>query len=177
MKLTTKVRYAARAMLDVALNSSDGPVPMKDIALRQGIPESYLRQLAIPLRTAGLIRIIRGPRGGLELVKPPIDITISEIAVAMEGRVSLVECVYDPSTCSRSASCPTRGPSPPRTSRIVPRLKRASHRIASTPHRRPAWRGCKPASAFSRTSASLRPNPSAFAGSQPTTTTAAPALR
>ncbi|ESG86865.1 DNA-binding transcriptional regulator IscR [Salmonella enterica subsp. enterica serovar Kentucky str. ATCC 9263] len=45
MRLTSKGRYAVTAMLDVALNSEAGPVPLADISERQGISLSYLEQL------------------------------------------------------------------------------------------------------------------------------------
>ena len=48
MKLSTKARYAARAMLDLALQSRDGPTLIKDIAKRQEISELYLEQIFTP---------------------------------------------------------------------------------------------------------------------------------
>ena len=50
MRLTSKGRYAVTAMLDVALNSEAGPVPLADISERQGISLSYLEQLFSRLR-------------------------------------------------------------------------------------------------------------------------------
>lgn len=50
MRLTSKGRYAVTAMLDVALNSETGPVPLADISERQGISLSYLEQLFSRLR-------------------------------------------------------------------------------------------------------------------------------
>ncbi len=54
MRLTSKGRYAVTAMLDVALNSETGPVPLADISERQGISLSYLEQLFSRLRKNGL---------------------------------------------------------------------------------------------------------------------------
>ncbi|MBD4540613.1 transcriptional regulator, partial [Xanthomonas citri pv. citri] len=55
MRLTSKGRYAVTAMLDVALNSETGPVPLADISERQGISLSYLEQLFSRLRKNGLV--------------------------------------------------------------------------------------------------------------------------
>ena len=55
MRLTSKGRYAVTAMLDVALNSEAGPVPLADISERQGISLSYLEQLFSRLRKNGLV--------------------------------------------------------------------------------------------------------------------------
>ena len=69
MRLTSKGRYAVTAMLDVALHSQDGPVPLADISERQGISLSYLEQLFSRLRNNGLVASVRGPGGGYLLGK------------------------------------------------------------------------------------------------------------
>ena len=61
MRLTSKGRYAVTAMLDVALHSQEGPVPLADISERQGISLSYLEQLFSRLRKNGLVASVRGP--------------------------------------------------------------------------------------------------------------------
>ncbi|MGB3128410.1 MAG: Rrf2 family transcriptional regulator [Dehalococcoidia bacterium] len=107
MKLTTKGRYATRAMLDLALHRDDGAVLVRDIARRQEVSEKYLKQLLAPLKAAGLVRTIRGARGGLTLAKPPSEIKLIEIVQVMEGSMAPVECVDDAQICSRSDSCVT----------------------------------------------------------------------
>ena len=85
MKLSTKGRYAIRAMLDLALQSGDSPTMVKDISERQGISTLYLEQLFARLNNAGLVRSIRGPKGGFILTKPPSQTKISDILQIMEG--------------------------------------------------------------------------------------------
>ena len=63
MKLSTKGRYGARLMIDLATHYGEGPILLKDIAERQGISEKYLWQLIPPLKNAGLINSIRGAHG------------------------------------------------------------------------------------------------------------------
>ena len=109
MKLSTKGRYATRAMLDLALYSGNGPVLIRDISKRQEISELYLKQLLPPLRAAGLIRSIRGARGGFTLAKPPSQIRLIEIVQIMEGSTAPVECLDDASICQRSDLCVIRG--------------------------------------------------------------------
>jgi len=108
MKLSTKGRYAARAMFDLALHSGEGPILIKDISQRQEISELYLKQLFIPLKVAGLVRAIRGARGGFTLAKPPSQIKLIEIIQIMEGSTAPVECVDDAGICLRSDLCVTR---------------------------------------------------------------------
>ncbi len=108
MRLSTKGRYGARAMLDLALNSSEGPVLLRDIAKRQEVSEKYLEHSITTLRKAGLVRSIRGARGGYMLAKSPSQIRLSEIMEVLEGSMAPVECVDDPQVCQRAQLCVTR---------------------------------------------------------------------
>ena len=64
MKLSTRGRYGLRAMFDLAMNESQGPIPLNEIADRQNISESYLEQLFAILRREGLVNSVRGAHGG-----------------------------------------------------------------------------------------------------------------
>ncbi len=108
MRLSTKGRYGARFMLDLALHYGQGPVTLKDVAERQGISEKYLWNLIGPLRTAGLMKSFRGSGGGYAITKPPSDINLKDIVSALEGPLCLVDCVDNPSVCERSRICVTR---------------------------------------------------------------------
>ncbi|MFH1578401.1 MAG: Rrf2 family transcriptional regulator [Candidatus Omnitrophota bacterium] len=108
MKLSTKGRYGARLMLDLALYYGQDPVFLKDIARRQEISEKYLSHLVAPLKAAGLINSTRGAHGGYSLARSPRDITLGEIIRAVEGGLSLVECVATPNVCQRVNFCVTR---------------------------------------------------------------------
>jgi len=108
VKLSTRGRYGTMALLDLALNSNKEPVPLKDIARRQGIPLHYLEHLIAPLVAAGIAGSTRGARGGLHLLKPPREIKLSEVINLLEGPVAPVGCITNPETCPRSDTCVTR---------------------------------------------------------------------
>jgi Rrf2 family protein len=108
MKLTTRSRYGARLMLDLARHFEQGPVHLKDVANREGISVKYLEQLIIPLKKNGLVTSVQGPKGGHILAKPPESISFADIIKSLETSASLVECVESPQSCSRSEECPTR---------------------------------------------------------------------
>jgi Rrf2 family transcriptional regulator, cysteine metabolism repressor len=108
MRLSTKGRYGVRALVDIALNCNGGPVLLKDIAKRQDISAQYLEHLVAPLIRAGILRSIRGAKGGIALAKPPEEIRLSRVIEILEGSVAPVECVDNPSLCSRSDTCVTR---------------------------------------------------------------------
>jgi len=108
MKLSTKGRYAMRAMLDLAQNYNDGLVLVKDVAKRQKISERYLEHLFLSLKTAGLVKSVRGAHGGFTLARSPYEIELIDIIRVCEGPLALVECVVDASVCPRSSQCATR---------------------------------------------------------------------
>src|SRR5262249_40762352 len=83
MKLSTKGRYAVMAMADIALNATGKPVPLGDVADRQGISQEYLEQLFAKLRRANLVESARGPGGGYTLSREPDEIGIAEIIQAV----------------------------------------------------------------------------------------------
>ena len=108
MKLSTRTRYGTRALLELALHRGEEPVHLKDIAKRQQISLPYLEHLIAPLIAGGMIRSIKGPRGGVLLAKPPEEIKLSEAIQLLEGSLALAECVNDPRICERSEFCVTR---------------------------------------------------------------------
>ena len=108
MKLSTRTRYGTRALLELALHEGRGPVFLKDIARQQQISLSYLEHLVSPLISGGIIRSVKGPKGGITLAKKPEDIKLIEITHLLEGSLAPVECVDNPDICERSAQCVTR---------------------------------------------------------------------
>jgi len=110
MKLGTKTRYGARAMLELALNyeSGDGVVTVKDIATHQQVSPKYLEHLLASLRSAGLVRSVRGAKGGHTLARPPTQIELYEIYHVFEGTEGFVECTTNPEFCERTDDCVTQ---------------------------------------------------------------------
>jgi Rrf2 family protein len=108
MKLTMKGDYGLRAMLDLAAYYGQGPVESADIATRQYIPVQFLDQILITLRKEGLIKSMRGPKGGHMLAKPPAQITMAQVMQALEGYVPPMECLPNPGFCQLSPGCALR---------------------------------------------------------------------
>jgi Rrf2 family iron-sulfur cluster assembly transcriptional regulator len=92
MRLSTKGRYAVTAMLDLAINSGNGPVTLADISANQGISLSYLEQLFAALRGKQLVRGVRGPGGGYYLGRPADEISIANIICAVDEWVEFTRC-------------------------------------------------------------------------------------
>ncbi len=98
MRLSTKGRYAVTAMLDLALNGTEGPVTLADISENQGISLSYLEQLFAALRGKGLVRGVRGPGGGYYLGRPADEISIADVICAVDEWVEFTRCNPRPSS-------------------------------------------------------------------------------
>lgn len=96
-------------MMDLAAHEAEGrPVFLADIAKRQAISEKYLEHIFATLRAAGLVRTVRGRKGGFLLSKSPVEITARTIITVLEGPSILVDCVSKPGTCPKSETCATR---------------------------------------------------------------------
>lgn len=108
MQLSTKVRYAARAMIELAMNYKADPIQLNDIACKQDISVKYLEQIMAPLRARGLVRTQKGSRGGYHLAVKPESITLFDIVESIEGSLAPVSCVDNDDFCDRINLCVTR---------------------------------------------------------------------
>jgi Rrf2 family protein len=111
MMLSTKGRYGVKAMYELAVSEAEAPLPLKDIARRQGLSPDYLEQLMVFLRRAGLVKSARGARGGYSLNMPASGITVGKIVRVMEGTIAPTECVGDGAVehCGCAEGCVARG--------------------------------------------------------------------
>jgi Rrf2 family protein len=107
--ITTKSRYALRAVIDIARHQSAGAVRRSDIAKRQNIPRYYLERILLMLRDNGILRSRKGPGGGFVLSRSPEHYTAWDIIDAVgEGRPPLECLLSDRPDCTRVEECPTR---------------------------------------------------------------------
>ncbi|MCW2255330.1 Rrf2 family iron-sulfur cluster assembly transcriptional regulator [Providencia alcalifaciens] len=107
MRLTSKGRYAVTAMLDVALHSQSGPVPLADISERQGISLSYLEQLFSRLRKNELVSSVRGPGGGYLLGRDADQIFVAQVIAAVDESVDATRCKGSKEGCQNGDRCLT----------------------------------------------------------------------
>lgn len=108
MKISTKGRYGVRILLDLARHENGNPRLIRDIAESQQISEKYISRLIIDLRRAGIVRSIRGAKGGFRLAKSPREVTLLDIVEVMEGPLAIVDCVRTPEKCPRNQRCVSR---------------------------------------------------------------------
>jgi Rrf2 family protein len=87
MRISAKAEYACVAMLELAASFGDPqPVRIKAIADAQGIPQRFLVQILLQLKTAGLVSSVRGAAGGYQLARPPESISLAAVINAIDDR-------------------------------------------------------------------------------------------
>ena len=107
MKISTKGRYALRIMIDLATNSNEKFISLKDIAQRQEISNKYLEQIISLLNKAGYLETARGNAGGYKLAKKPNEYKIGDILRATEGDLAPIYCLTEEGECNRQKDCKT----------------------------------------------------------------------
>jgi Rrf2 family protein len=85
MKVSTKGRYGLRALVDLAIYSSESHVSLVNIASRQQISLNYLEQVFAALRKAGIVKSLKGAQGGYTLAEKPNKIKVADIIKTLEG--------------------------------------------------------------------------------------------
>jgi Rrf2 family protein len=107
VRISTKGRYSLEALLYMALLPEGQYISTRSIANDTGLSDGYLEQLFIPLRQAGIIQGVRGPKGGYVLGKALDDISAGDILRVVEGPLELVECVNS-RPCPEADKCASR---------------------------------------------------------------------
>ena len=106
MKLSTRVRYGMRAMVELAINPKEGPMPLRKLAQKQQISMKYLEQLAASLKIAGLVDSTRGAEGGYQLARKPEDISAWDVYKALDITTAPTDCLNN--ECHREKICACR---------------------------------------------------------------------
>ncbi|MCP5514549.1 MAG: Rrf2 family transcriptional regulator [Spirochaetales bacterium] len=107
-QISTRLRYGLRALTYLSTNEGSGTVSLHEIAEKEGISRKYLENIFKLLKKNKITRSVRGREGGYALIKKPEDIGLYEIAAALEGPVSLLDCIDAESLCENSSECGVR---------------------------------------------------------------------
>lgn len=106
LKMSTTTRYGLRALADMCAHMDGKPVSVGEVARRQDIPPNYLEQLFARLRQGGVLKSVRGARGGYLLARGAGEITIADIAGALGEDVVFGPCQTERG-CVNAPLCPT----------------------------------------------------------------------
>ncbi|MBI5771996.1 MAG: Rrf2 family transcriptional regulator [Verrucomicrobia bacterium] len=86
MKISVKIDYACRVMAELARrHGTGGLTQIEELARTEAVPANFLAQILGKLREAGLITSRRGNLGGYALARPPEQISLHDILLAVEG--------------------------------------------------------------------------------------------
>lgn len=105
MNLTSKSRYAFKIMIDLAVRSADAQAERGAVVAQHGIPATYMDQILLKLRNAGLVLSNRGRKGGYKLARTPEAISVFDIVVAVEEALEPVQCLVATDLCEHQQSC------------------------------------------------------------------------
>lgn len=104
MEVTRRTDYAIRLLLELA-RVGGGPLSVRELAERQGVPYAFARGIQRELVSVLLVTARRGAHGGIVLARPAEEISLLDIANAMQGDVSCSVCSRDPKWCDRMSNC------------------------------------------------------------------------
>ena len=108
MLISTRGRYALRVMIDLAEHQTEGYIPLKEIAQRQGISEKYMESIIKLLVKARLLAGVRGKGGGYRLTQAPEQYTVGAVLRLTEDSLAPVSCLEEGAEpCARAAECRT----------------------------------------------------------------------
>lgn len=95
LKVSSKGRYAVKAVYELARHYGHGHLTVGHIAQCQNIPEQYLEQLMPLLKRAGIVNGMRGAQGGYQLAGPPEGVSVRDVVAAVEGPIVVAECTNE----------------------------------------------------------------------------------
>ena len=108
MRMSTKGRYGLRLMVALAQHYGKGPLQIDLVSQDESISKNYIRVLMGGLKAAGLVRSVRGTKGGYEITRDPEEITAFQVVSALEEEMLPAPCVNNPENCPLARECATR---------------------------------------------------------------------
>ncbi len=107
LKPSKKLALALEAVVDIAYHGGADPVQSQDIARRLGLPRRYLEQVMQQLVRSGILRGMRGPRGGYRLARERRRITVADVVHTVSTSDELdVDTVVSDSQIGRAVMRP-----------------------------------------------------------------------
>jgi Rrf2 family protein len=110
LRLSKKADYALMAMKHLALRGEHGSSSAREIATCYDIPIELLAKVLQRLVRSGLLASHQGTRGGYELARRPMEISVADVIQAIDGPVTVTACSTDEATCDQFAKCNVRDP-------------------------------------------------------------------
>lgn len=106
MKLARESAYGIEGLLTLATKPPGTPIPLRDIASARRVPQSFLAKIFQKLTRYGIVGSFRGAGRGYALARPPKEIKLKEILLAIEGPDIFERCIFWSDRCADSNPCP-----------------------------------------------------------------------
>ena len=107
MELTRRSDYSCR-IIRAAYESKDAYISVSEVAEKESIPYAFARSIQHDLVNAGLLKTIRGAKGGLALACDTSTTTVLDVLEAIQGPLMMSPCVENHSYCEKYAQCKFR---------------------------------------------------------------------
>jgi len=111
MKISKNGQYALLSVVDLAMHTENGHDSLAHIAQRQDIEPRYLGQIFFALKNAGIVKGVRGKKGGYFLARSADELTAGEVVRAVEGDLAPTQCCLGDTAskdCKTYKGCITR---------------------------------------------------------------------
>lgn len=108
IRISRQTEYAARVLLHLASLEEESSAAIAEISRQRLLPVPFVRRVVAQLVRAGILKTIRGSKGGVQLGRPAAKISLLDLVEAMEGPIALNECERFPDKCPFSSNCPVR---------------------------------------------------------------------
>ena len=107
MKLSMKTDYALRALFTLVEKYGQGPIPIRELALRNEVPKRFLEQIMLEMKGQGWVESAPGKRGGYRLARDPAEITLGQVVRHFDGILAPLHCVSSShyEACTQEAHC------------------------------------------------------------------------
>ena len=111
MRVTTWAEYGLIVSVHLARRAGEGPLAARELAAEEKLPADYVEQILLRLRRAGIVRSVRGARGGYQLARAPQDVSVKDVLDASEHGTFEVNCLrhlVSAERCALDANCSLR---------------------------------------------------------------------
>ncbi|HOW35089.1 MAG TPA: Rrf2 family transcriptional regulator [Candidatus Omnitrophota bacterium] len=109
IKISTKTRYALRALLEMACRNDRKLFRLEELSDHQNISRKYLENIFAILKKHHIVHSRVGKNGGFYLPTNIKEISLLKVLEALEGKVAIVHCLDSRNECERVAFCPANG--------------------------------------------------------------------
>ena len=122
LKLTKKVEYALISLVHLSGQEDDICYPASKIAKKYTIPNEILAKILQQLSSLGMIKSIKGPKGGYKISCEINSINIFEFIEMIEGPIGIVDCTIS-NDCNSIHCCSIKDPMTKINNQIIETLK------------------------------------------------------